>query len=74
MDCTGESRVEARDGRRRPARHIILNGNGKSDAALRAAAELGVRQVNLDSLAEARRLERFAAAAGREVAAPSASS
>ncbi len=44
-----------------PAGDIILNGNGKSDAALREAARLGARQVNVDSLDEVRRLEAIAA-------------
>ena len=47
---------------------IILNGNGKSDAALRSAAELGVRQVNVDSLDEVERLEAIAADFDRSIA------
>jgi diaminopimelate decarboxylase len=39
---------------------IILNGNGKSDAALSTAAQLGARQVNVDSIDEVRRLDRIA--------------
>lgn len=50
-----------------PAGDIILNGNGKSDAALRAAAALGARQVNVDSLDEVRRLATIAAELGVEV-------
>ncbi len=67
MDCTGESELRLAMAAGVPPENVILNGNGKSDAALQAAAELGIRQVNLDSLAEARRLERFAATVGREV-------
>jgi diaminopimelate decarboxylase len=43
-----------------PPGEIILNGNAKSDAALRTAAELGTRQVNIDSEAEVRRLNAIA--------------
>jgi diaminopimelate decarboxylase len=50
-----------------PAGDVILNGNAKSAAALSAAAELGVRQVNVDSLEEVRRLDAVASAAGRRV-------
>lgn len=50
-----------------PADEIILNGNGKSDAALAAAVELGIRQINLDSLDEIRRLDAIAAQRGRTV-------
>lgn len=39
---------------------IILNGNGKSETALAAAAQLGARQINVDSLAEVRRLDAVA--------------
>lgn len=47
-----------------PPGDIILNGNGKSDAALEAAARLGMRQVNVDSLDEAGRLQAIAARLG----------
>lgn len=67
MDCTGESEVRLALGAGVPAGDIIVNGNGKSDGVLRAAAELGVRQVNLDSIAEAGRLEELARAAGTVV-------
>lgn len=50
-----------------PAGDIILNGNGKSNAALSAAALLGIRQVNIDSLDEAKRLNELAAAHGSTV-------
>ena len=46
---------------------IILNGNGKSDAALRSAVDLGVRQVNIDSADEVDRLQAFANAAERTI-------
>lgn len=47
-----------------PPGEIILNGNAKSDAALRTAAELGTRQVNVDSETEVRRLNAIAAELG----------
>jgi diaminopimelate decarboxylase len=50
-----------------PPGDIILNGNGKSAAALETAARLGIRQVNLDSLDEVRRLEAIAADLGTRV-------
>lgn len=46
---------------------IILNGNGKSDEALRAAALLGVRQMNIDSLDEVLRLDAVASETGVRV-------
>jgi diaminopimelate decarboxylase len=52
-----------------PAGDIILNGNGKSDAALEAAARLGMRQVNIDSLDEALRLDEIAGRLGTRVRA-----
>jgi diaminopimelate decarboxylase len=66
-DCTGENELQIALQCGVPPGDIILNGNGKSDDALRAAAELGVAQVNLDSLDEAERLERIAAELGTEV-------
>ena len=50
-----------------PAHEIILNGNGKSDQALATAVELGIRQVNIDSLDEIHRLDAIAADRGRTV-------
>jgi diaminopimelate decarboxylase len=50
-----------------PANEIILNGNGKSDEALATAVELGIRQVNLDSLDEIHRLDAIAAERGQIV-------
>jgi diaminopimelate decarboxylase len=50
-----------------PAEDIILNGNGKSDRALRAAANIGVRQVNIDSPGEISRLNEIAAELGVRV-------
>jgi diaminopimelate decarboxylase len=50
-----------------PPSQIILNGNGKSDAALHTAAQLGARQVNVDSLDEAQRLDRIAGELGTTV-------
>lgn len=50
-----------------PASDIVLNGNGKSDAALNAAAQLGARQVNVDSLDEVARLDAIATRLGTTV-------
>lgn len=49
------------------AADIILNGNGKSDAALRSAAQIGVRQINIDSMDEVQRVQKLAAEAGTRV-------
>jgi diaminopimelate decarboxylase len=50
-----------------PPSDIILNGNGKSDVALRTAAEIGVREVNVDSLDEVRRLDVLATELGTRI-------
>ena len=50
-----------------PPEDIILNGNGKSDRALAAAAAMGVRQVNIDSLGEIGRLNAIAGELGVHV-------
>ncbi len=50
-----------------PADDIILNGNGKSQVALETAARLSIRQVNVDSLDEVRRLDAAARALGTRV-------
>jgi diaminopimelate decarboxylase len=50
-----------------PPEDIILNGNGKSRQALTAAATIGVRQVNIDSLGEIARLNEIAAELGVQV-------
>lgn len=50
-----------------PAEDIILNGNGKSQVALETAARLAIRQVNVDSLDEVRRLDAAARALGTRV-------
>jgi diaminopimelate decarboxylase len=66
-DCSAEHEFELALLAGVPAGDVILNGNGKSDAALRAAARLDVRQVNVDSLDEVGRLERVAAELGVRV-------
>jgi diaminopimelate decarboxylase len=43
---------------------MIVNGNGKSEDALRFAATAGIRQVNVDSSQEALRLDEIAHAGG----------
>ncbi len=67
MDCTGENELQIALMCGVAPERIILNGNGKSDATLRAAAQLGVLQVNVDSPDEARRLAAIAAELGRTV-------
>jgi diaminopimelate decarboxylase len=67
IDASAEYEVQMALAAGVPAGDIILNGNGKSDAALEAAVRLGVRQVNLDSLDETHRLQEIAARAGRRV-------
>lgn len=67
LDCTGVTEMQI--GRLcgvSPDR-MIINGNGKSEATLKAAAQ-GVRQVNIDSLDEARRLNELARGLGTQVA------
>ncbi|WP_308797805.1 diaminopimelate decarboxylase family protein [Agromyces silvae] len=46
---------------------VILNGNGKSAGYLALAVDAGVRQINVDSLAEVHRLDELAERAGRRV-------
>lgn len=67
VDCSSEWELRIALGAGVPGGAIILNGNGKSESYLRAAVEAGVRQVNVDSLAEALRLERLAQEAGATV-------
>jgi diaminopimelate decarboxylase len=67
IDASAEYEVQMALSAGVPAGDIILNGNGKSDAALEAAVRLGVRQVNLDSLDETHRLQDLAARAGARV-------
>jgi diaminopimelate decarboxylase len=67
FDTTGETELQiARFAGVAPTK-LILNGNGKSDAALLLAARDGARQVNLDSMQELRRLEHFAEHFGSRV-------
>jgi diaminopimelate decarboxylase len=67
MDCSAEHEFQLAIRAGVPPADIILNGNGKSDAALRSATELGVRQVNVDSLDEVERLEAIAGEFDRRV-------
>jgi diaminopimelate decarboxylase len=67
VDCSAEHEFEIALRAGVAAGDVILNGNGKSDAALRSAARLGVRQVNVDSLDEVRRLDAIAAELGTRV-------
>ncbi len=64
FDCTGEAELQIALMSGAAPERIVLNGNGKSPAALRLAAELGIRQVNIDSIGEAERLNEAALAAG----------
>jgi diaminopimelate decarboxylase len=67
LDCSAEYELAVVRELGVPAGDIILNGCGKSGRALAAAAEHGVREVNVDSLDEARRLEVAAREAGTVV-------
>jgi diaminopimelate decarboxylase len=67
LDCTGEVEFELARMAGADPRRCIINGNGKSPTMLRLAAELGVRQVNVDSIGEAQRLNDAAVAAGSVV-------
>jgi diaminopimelate decarboxylase len=66
-DCSAEHEFQLALGAGLPPEDIILNGNGKSDAALSNAARLGIRQVNVDSFDEIRRLDAIARELGRRV-------
>lgn len=68
LDASGAHEIQAGLRAGVPAGDMIVNGAGKSDAALRLAAELGVRQVNIDSAEEALRLDRIARELGTRVA------
>jgi diaminopimelate decarboxylase len=67
MDCSAEHEVQLALLAGVPPDDVILNGSGKSDQALYNAAKLGVREVNVDSLEEAHRLNAVAAELGRRV-------
>lgn len=67
FDCTGEAEFEIARLAGADPRRCIINGNGKSPTMLRLAAEAGVRQINVDSIGEARRLNDAAVAAGSVV-------
>ncbi|MDX6377420.1 MAG: diaminopimelate decarboxylase [Gaiellaceae bacterium] len=67
FDCTGEAEFEIVRMAGADTNRCIINGNGKSPAMLRLAAELGVRQINVDSIGEAQRLNDAAVAAGSVV-------
>ncbi len=67
FDCTGEAEFEIALMCGADPRRCVINGNGKSPAMLRLAAERGVRQINLDSIGEAERLNAAAVAAGSVV-------
>lgn len=67
FDCTGEAELQIALLCGADSRRCVINGNGKSQAVLALAAELGVRQVNIDSLAEAQRLNEHAVRAGTVV-------
>ena len=67
MDCSAEYEFQLALLCGVPAHEIILNGNGKSEFALRTAVSLGVRQVNVDSLDEALRLQEIARELDRRV-------
>jgi diaminopimelate decarboxylase len=60
MDCSAEYEFQLAMRAGVPPGDIILNGNGKSESALTSAVELGVQQINVDSLDEVGRLELIA--------------
>ena len=68
LDCSAEHEVHLALLAGVPPQDIILNGSGKSDQALRTAAHLGVREVNVDSLEEVHRLNAVARDLDRRVA------
>lgn len=68
LDCSAEHEVQLALLAGVPPEDIILNGSGKSDQALCTAANLGVREVNVDSLEEALRLDRVARELDRRIA------
>lgn len=61
VDCSSEHELAIALAAGVPAARIVVNGNGKSQSYLDAAVRVGVHQVNVDSIAEARRLARLAA-------------
>ena len=67
MDCSAEYEFPLALRAGIPPSNCIINGNGKSDEALRLAAEAGVREVNVDSMDEALRLNRHAGTTGTRV-------
>jgi diaminopimelate decarboxylase len=67
FDCTGEIEFQIALLAGADPSRVVINGNGKSPAMLTLAAQHGVRQVNIDSLGEAERLNAAALAAGRVV-------
>ena len=48
-----------------PPTRIVFSGVGKTDAELRAALDAGIRQINVESVPELRRLGELAAARGQ---------
>ena len=69
IDCSSIYELEMALRADVPGERIIVNGNGKSDAFLERAIAVGARQVNLDSLGEAARLDALAGEAGVRVRA-----
>ncbi len=67
IDASAEYELEIALAAGVPPSDIILNGNGKSHTALTTAAQLNVRQVNIDSLGEVARLDNFARTAGTRI-------
>ncbi|MBM3275293.1 MAG: hypothetical protein FJZ00_09080, partial [Candidatus Sericytochromatia bacterium] len=67
LDCSAEYEFQLALLAGVPPEDIILNGNGKGHAALESAVKLGVRQVNVDSLGEAKRLAKVSAAEDKRV-------
>lgn len=64
IDCSSEHEIALARRAGVPGGDIVVNGNGKSDGTLRACADEGVLQVNIDSEMEAERLDAIAAERG----------
>ncbi len=67
LDCSAEYEFDIVRSLGVPPSDVVLNGCGKSQRALAAAAQLGAREVNIDSCVEAQRLDALAREAGNVV-------
>jgi diaminopimelate decarboxylase len=67
IDCSSVYELEMALKAGVPGERIIVNGNGKSDAFLERAIDVGAQQINLDSLDEAARLDALAGSSGARI-------